>query len=345
MATQKQILTPELESSLREKLGDKLSAMKTRQEKTRLVASTLFLEHAVYPSAALVRDFTRHGSITDIQKDLDDFWDMVRKKTRSALPSVPAEFADEAGALILQLWNKANATAIASLDAERQRGEDEIAQAKQNERTAIAQREETNASLTAAHAELARAREDLAHEREKVAQEALRVATLTGERQQLNEALAALRAETTRQLEEIRTASERTIAEARAGFETRLAESTAQFETRLAESRAQFDKDLAAEREARRADHDAAEGQRKFALGQIEQARQAEVIARQEIEALRLTTKQEREVERSENKALIAENAKLKADKDNLTKRVAELTANIKELSIQRGRQRKLPLG
>ena len=65
----------------------RLPGTATRKDKTKLVARLLFLEHGIYPSAKVILDYTHHGSLTDISRDLRIFWSELReRKSKRTLP-------------------------------------------------------------------------------------------------------------------------------------------------------------------------------------------------------------------------------------------------------------------
>lgn len=337
MVAQKHTLTPELEARLKQDLGDRLSVMKTRAEKSRLVAVTLFLEHGIYPSASLVRDFTRHGSVTDIQRDLDQFWASVRHAARNTLPSVPPEFAEEAGLLVQKLWESACASARKEVDVVKQQALGEIAEA--NRRVEEAANELATAKERAVQLEhrISELTSDVEAERQKVSDEAMRAAAIAGERTSLQETIRSLKSD-----------AERAIADANEAARQRLAEAEQKFRREMDEAQARFSSEITAERTARQAEADAAKGQQQFAMNQIEQARQAEVRARQELESLRVTTAAERAKEREELKALTRKFGQEESKVTALTEKVAEQKAEIgklREALKGRPKQRKLALG
>ena len=85
---------------------DSLPGGATRQEKTKLAAKILFLDFGIYPSAKVVREFTGQGSLTDISRDLQHFWDELRKHMRIKLevPEAPVALRATFGEALGKLW-------------------------------------------------------------------------------------------------------------------------------------------------------------------------------------------------------------------------------------------------
>ncbi len=93
-----------------------------RRDRTRLVANLLFMEHGIYPSARAVLDYTHQGSLTDISKDLRDFWGELRDKLRVNVnaPFLPKPLVDEFAAALMKIWELAISQARTEFDGLRQ---------------------------------------------------------------------------------------------------------------------------------------------------------------------------------------------------------------------------------
>jgi chromosome segregation ATPase len=110
-----------LPEEIRSELIKRVTELGTRQEKTREVAYTLFFRHNIFPSAAAVREITDHGSLNDIQSDLREFWDDIRSRntSRMNLPSMPDDVSRGFSELFAKMWDLALAQAQDMLQDER----------------------------------------------------------------------------------------------------------------------------------------------------------------------------------------------------------------------------------
>lgn len=226
-------------AAIREALAPRLEAAKTRKEATRLVATTLFVDHGIYPSAKTVHGYTGRGSLTDIQRDLREFWHDLRERGRVKLdiPGMPPGLATVFSQAVGQVWEQAGTLAKTEFDAEREIADREVAEALERANAA-------EQSLAFAKRQIETTEQRLEQEREKVAG-----AVVRGER--LDADLQATRAE-------LESSNLRYANEARARQE--------------AEER--FSQELAAERAARAREADMLDGEIKFAKMQIEEARE-----------------------------------------------------------------------
>lgn len=102
-------------------LASRLANLKTRQEKSKEAAAYLFFQHGIYPSAKTVHSYTQQGSLTDINKDLQSFWENLRSQTRVKLdvPSIPANILAEFSTALEKLWEMNAHQAKRALDDER----------------------------------------------------------------------------------------------------------------------------------------------------------------------------------------------------------------------------------
>lgn len=237
-----------LEEEIRTALVPRLAAAKTRQEKTRETAALLFFSHGIYPSAKLVHSYTRHGSMTDINNDLREFWADLREKSRVKIeaPMLPAEVVSLFSDGLAKLWDHAMEKAHAALDGERQQAAEEVAKAQLEATEA-----ERLRRIADAHAE--EMAQEVRDERERREVAERNVAAMAAELEELQSSLAKWHAQAE-------------------------SESTAR---REAEER--FSRDLEAERAARKRDAEMLEGEMRFAKMQIEAARGAERELRERI--------------------------------------------------------------
>lgn len=92
-----------------------------RRELSLHACQRLFLDHAIRPSVATVRELTGVGSAGDIPKDIDAFWEQLRQAAaaRAGVGAIPVELEHTAGALLGELYRKAIDAAATQLDTER----------------------------------------------------------------------------------------------------------------------------------------------------------------------------------------------------------------------------------
>ena len=138
MMTAKTDFEKQSDEGIRAALAPRLAAVKSRHEKTREAATLLFFGHGIYPSAKTVHSYTQHGSLTDINGDLREFWSDLREKTRVKLdaPMLPDELVSQFSEALAKVWSLAGEKANAVLDGERQ---------EMHAKVLIAQQESTEA--------------------------------------------------------------------------------------------------------------------------------------------------------------------------------------------------------
>lgn len=128
-----------------ETMAPRLSVLNSRTEKTREAAATLFFTYGIYPSAQKVHAVTRHGSLSDINDDLRQFWQDLRSraKVQLDLPEFPREIGEAFSESLRQVWELANQRANQALDGARAEARQEVDAAQEqlrmaNERHAMA---------------------------------------------------------------------------------------------------------------------------------------------------------------------------------------------------------------
>lgn len=273
---------------IRERLADRLESCRTRQEKSRLVASIMYYDLDLgFPSAATVRQYTQHGSLNDIQRDLKDFQSEVKDRERIHLdlPGMPetlnAAFVESAK----QTWMLANQEADQRFEAHREAVQIDIEQAK---RAA----DEAQHLLSIAEIRADETAQRLDAEREMRVEVEKRAEALSGELDAMKSSIAYL--------------------------QRQLAES----EQARRDAEAQFSRDLEAERAARKRDAEMLDGDIRFAKMQIHEAREHAAMLKDELRA----AKAERniEVERYRQRANHAEQ-QLGEARLNLQEKTVEL--------------------
>lgn len=220
-------------------LAPRLANLVSRKEKTREVASFLFFTLGIYPSAGVVLKYSGHGSLTDINADLRQFWSDLREAGRAKIsaPPLPDAITAKIEGALEEIWNLARSEADSHLAEER---------LELSHRSAVMEREVEMAvhDRTAAAEALQQAREDL-----------------RGVQAQLNEASATAEG----------------LASANAALESQLTDwrqrASDEASARAAAERT-YQESLAAERAANQRHIEVLEGQVRFSTLQIDAARQ-----------------------------------------------------------------------
>lgn len=134
---------PEIDTQIRGQIDALASRHPNRKDLTQASAALLFFEYAQYPSAAVVRGYTGRGSLADIQRDLNEFWDGVRAKAKVRVAGVdlPQDLLDGFGASIAQLWELAKTKANEALDSLRREALDQVAEVERQVEAAREARE------------------------------------------------------------------------------------------------------------------------------------------------------------------------------------------------------------
>ncbi|MFC7462044.1 DNA-binding protein [Hydrogenophaga defluvii] len=129
----KTISNERVDAAVREAVAARLVGDSPRKEKSRLAASILFFEHGVYPSAKAVLECTQQGSLTDINRDVQEFWRDLREKTKVHLdaPALPDDLLASFSEGLRAVWDLANSKANEGLDALRRDAEDKVSVSEQ----------------------------------------------------------------------------------------------------------------------------------------------------------------------------------------------------------------------
>ncbi len=273
------------DAQIRQALGQRLDACTTRAQKTRLVASVLYYELDLgFPSATTVRQYTQHGSLNDIQRDLRAFLSEIKDRERLQLdlPGFPEAVSVAFTEAAKAVWAAANQAAAAGWDADRA-----AADAKVQAAEAFAQEE-----LRLRGAAEARTQAAL-----------LTVEEERGLRGAAEQRLAALGQE----------ADSLKSALAHAHQQLATAEAARQAELQ------QFSRDLEAEREARKRDAEMLEGDIRFAKMQIHEAREQNRLLQEQMKANKADREIDVALSRQRILGLEAELSKLR--QDNLVQR------------------------
>jgi chromosome segregation ATPase len=158
---------------------------KDRSSLSKAVAGLLFFQHGLRPTVQLIHSYTRRGSLTDISKDLKEFWESLRQQSALTLDVSP-EFKTQAASLLMQIWQVAKQQADQQFEAAEQSHHQQLQQ-HEVERQAWEQQnqslERTLTELREAHQQQA---EQLTQHKEVLMQQ---VATIAAEREALQAAL------------------------------------------------------------------------------------------------------------------------------------------------------------
>jgi len=126
----------------------------------REVCALLFFRYGITPTANRLYQYVRKGSMATPAQVLARFWSDLRERSRVRIdhPGLPPELGQTAGELVLQLWERAQAAAAGTYEA--QAAEARIAVRAAEERTRAAEDEAaaTGERLAAMGGELADSR-------------------------------------------------------------------------------------------------------------------------------------------------------------------------------------------
>ncbi|MGE0014135.1 MAG: DNA-binding protein [Azoarcus sp.] len=308
-------VAPEIDAKIRAEVAVLADRFDARKDLSRETAAMLFFRYGLYPSVQLVYSYTRKGSLTDISKDLDEFWRSIRDKARVRIEGVdlPEDVLTRTGEVLGSLWALAVQKANEVLDGQREEAQARVEQARlaaeqaeQLMRQAIVEAGQAKADADAAHAQREEAERLLAIER--------------------TEKLAALQRAT--------DAENKTAAEVDA--------------RRKAEER--FSADLEAERQSRAKSEGWLEGEVRFAKMQIEEARELGRVLKERLTAVesdrslveaqlkRQINSQAEELGRLrlEVGELRGRNGAISDERDRLARRVEKLLARLEQNSAYR---------
>ncbi|MGF6469124.1 DNA-binding protein [Paraburkholderia sp. BR13444] len=165
----------------RQAIRNELESMRAqgvrRQDLSLHACKRLFFDLGIRPSMAAVRDLTQTGSASDIPKDIDHFWERIRKVSRVKVGAgaIPKALEDRAGELLGALFEEAVVQAKASLDAEREEIRAQISAAELRVRDAEIRRDAADDSIRRSEA-----RAEAAWERVRALEAQLSSATTHG---------------------------------------------------------------------------------------------------------------------------------------------------------------------
>ena len=214
------------------------------------MARLLFLEHGIYPSAKVILDYTHHGSLTDISRDLRIFWSELRERmsAKVSAPFLPKDLLESYAQALSGVWDLALEKARNDFEKQRLEAEEAVRKA-QAEAVDMLRRIEISQN----HVHEITLQKQAELERREAAE--MRAQALTTENEGLQDALIQWK--------------EKLVFEERA----------------RQEAEQQFSRDLEAERAERQKEAERFAGEIRFAKLQIEQARISEKELRQQLEA------------------------------------------------------------
>ena len=304
----KTISNERVDAAVRETVAARLGSDSPRREKSRLAASILFFEHGVYPSAKAVLECTQQGSLTDINRDVQEFWRDLREKTKVQLdaPALPDELLATFSEGLRAVWELANSRANEGLDSLRRDAADQVRVSEQRV-------EEARSALLLVEARIQEVEQELRGERERRETAETRAEVQSAEIESLNSSIEQWR--------------------------SRLADETSA--RREAEER--FSRDLEAERGERQREAERFQGEIRFAKQQIEEARASERRARDEV-AVEIASLRQRLGRTEESNALVVRfNAELQGAKRALEIHIEDLQARLKLLAAAEAKRAQLP--
>ena len=111
------------------------------RELYREVCALLFFRYGITPTANRLYQYVRKGSMATPAQVLARFWSDLRERSRVRLdhPGLPPELGQAAGELVLQLWERAQAAAAGTYEAQAAEAQQAVRAAQ--ERTRAAQEE------------------------------------------------------------------------------------------------------------------------------------------------------------------------------------------------------------
>jgi chromosome segregation ATPase len=103
----------------------------------------MFFRYGTTPTANKLYQLVRKGSMSAPAEALNQFWLRLREKSRTTIehPDLPEELKSATGELAVTLWKAAQACATGSLAAFREDAQSQIERAKQDQASALADRE------------------------------------------------------------------------------------------------------------------------------------------------------------------------------------------------------------
>ena len=297
MQSQREI---DIEATIQEALSARLALLKTRQEKTKETASFLFFQHGIYPSAKTVLSYTKQGSITDVNRDLQDFWQNLRDKSKVNLdaPSIPQEVLKEFATSLEKLWSINVSQAQQTFDIERTEMQEKIEASQRNAQHFERLMEQAQAKEAQIEQELQLAIQRHVEFEKTIASQASEITLLTN-----------------------------TIDEVRA--------SLSESEKSRAKAEEQFSRDLEQERLARQREAEQMHGDINFAKMQIASARQSEQDLRETLKSERLQKDAELASYRQRANTAMDTIGALKIELVELRGRYAEIERQNAELKAQ----------
>lgn len=182
-----------------------------RQDLSHHACKRLFFDLGVRPSVTTVRDLTQTGSASDIPRDIESFWEMVRStlRVRVEAGAIPEPLQQRAGELLAELFAEARRHADTALAADRAKVDASVLSAQAATRDAevrcqaieqAQRRAEMRAEAAAAQVASLEAELRASRARESHAQSDLRdlVTRLEGENRALSERIAREQADAAR---------------------------------------------------------------------------------------------------------------------------------------------------
>ena len=263
----KNLMDPETSAAIAVEVAEIRKKFTERSDLTREVATLLFFRYGIYPSAHAVYAQTSTGSMTDISRDLKQFWLRIQEtgKGKGLQADLPADLLEKTSQVLSDIWALSLTKANESLEALREESTAEVARERASRQEAWEATEQHLASAEIARKDAAEVKAQSRIEIEEAHQ--LREAAQQQQAIALTEKETAVARISGAEAQAIQERMQREVSEQR--FATELQALRSQAEAQAVQSA----------------------GELKFALRQIDAAREAERNLAEQLLALR----QERE--------------------------------------------------
>lgn len=161
------------------------------RELYREACALLFFRHGTVPTANRLYQYVRKGSMSTPAQVLSAFWEELRERTRVRIehPELPEDLREAAGALVLQLWGRAQRAAAEGLATRASEVEELMAQMRAEADAAHARADGLEAELETARAALTLAESALGRARDDAIDSGRELATIRGRLASMGEML------------------------------------------------------------------------------------------------------------------------------------------------------------
>ncbi|HYD62188.1 MAG TPA: DNA-binding protein [Noviherbaspirillum sp.] len=187
------------------------------QDLYREVCVLLFFRHGITPTTNKLYQLVRKGSMSAPAEALNKFWEDLRDKSRVRIehPDLPESLKTAAGELVATLWSTAQGAAQVGLATLRSEAQAQVAEARQAQATAEADRDAARAShalasqtLEQAHARIGELEQALAARDATIAALSAQLQNSRGENVGLLQKLDDARRDFSTELDKLRAAAD-----------------------------------------------------------------------------------------------------------------------------------------